>query len=105
MAELEAQQAAHERARIADERVEPARLLEAPDIEFPRSLRHRKVEGEIALVVSLAPSGDVADVRVDERTCRPDPQISRVVRAGSSPRRPRRRSDPTTRLRIPIQFP
>jgi TonB family protein len=64
-AELEAQRAARERARIAAERVVPARLLEASDIEFPRSMRGRKVEGEIVLVISLAPSGDVADVRVD----------------------------------------
>jgi TonB family protein len=64
-AELEAQRAARERARIAAERVVPARLLEEPDIEIPLSLRRRKVEGEIVLVVSLAPSGDVANVRVD----------------------------------------
>jgi TonB family protein len=65
-AELEAQRAARERARIAAERVEPARLLEAPELELPLSLRSRKLEGEIVLVVSLAPSGDVENVRVDE---------------------------------------
>jgi TonB family protein len=65
VAELEAQRAARERARIAAERVVPAHLLGEPDIEFPRSLRHRKVDGEIVLLVSLSPSGDVANVRVD----------------------------------------
>jgi penicillin-binding protein A len=64
-AELAAQHAAREHARIAAARVVPARLLEDSDIEFPRSLRRRKIEGEIVLLVSLSPSGDVADVRVD----------------------------------------
>ena len=62
---LEAQRAARERDRIAAERVVPARVLEESDIEFPRSLRHRKIEGQVVLLVSLLPSGDVANVRVD----------------------------------------
>jgi TonB family protein len=65
IAELEAQRAARERARIAAERVEPARLLEQPELEIPLSLRRRKVEGEVVLLVSLAPSGEVEHVRVD----------------------------------------
>jgi len=64
-AELEAQRAARDRARIAAARVEPARLLEDSDMKFPRSLRRQKVEGEVVLVVSVAPSGAVANVRVD----------------------------------------
>jgi protein TonB len=54
-----------ERARIATARVDPARLLEDSDMKFPRSLRRRKMEGEVVLVVSVAPSGAVANVRVD----------------------------------------
>jgi TonB family protein len=107
-AELEAQRAARERARIAAERVEPARLLEAPDIEIPLSLRRRKLEGEVVLVVSLAPSGDVIDVRVDtsDLPTRFDRHVSEVVRGW--------RFAPSTRggepiasdlrLRIPIQI-
>jgi TonB family protein len=64
-AELEAQRAARERARIAAEAVVPARLLEKPELELPVSLRHRKLAGEVVLLVSLAPSGEVEDVRVD----------------------------------------
>jgi len=44
-AELEAQRAARERARIAAENVVPPRLVEQTDIEFPLSLQRRKVEG------------------------------------------------------------
>jgi TonB family protein len=64
-AELAAQRAASERARIAADRVVPARLLEKPDLDMPVSLRHRKLEGEVVLLVSLAPSGEVAEVRVE----------------------------------------
>jgi TonB family protein len=82
VAQLEAQRAARERTRIAAERVVPARLLEESDIEFPRSLRRHKVEGQIVLVVSLAPSGDVAGVRVDESDLPPrfGTHVSEVVR-------------------------
>jgi len=65
LAEFEALRAERERARIAAESVVPARLLESSDIEFPRSLRRRKIEGEVVLLISLARSGDVTDVRVD----------------------------------------
>ena len=108
VAELEAQRAARERARIAAERVVPARLLEESDIEFPRSLRRRKVEGEIVLAVSLAPSGDVANVRVDasDLPARFGNHVSEVVRdwkfAPST-----RGGEPIAsevRLRIPVQI-
>jgi penicillin-binding protein A len=80
VAALEAQRAARE--RIAAESVVPARLLEDSDIEFPRSLRRHKVEGEIVLLVSLAPTGDVANVRVDtsDLPARFGSHVSDVVR-------------------------
>jgi len=106
-AELEAQRAARERARIAAERVVPARLLEAPEIELPLSLRRRKAEGELVLVVSLTPSGDVEDVRVDESDLptRFARHVSEKVRSWKfAPAT--RGGDPIAselRLRIPIQ--
>jgi protein TonB len=85
----------------------PARLLEASEIEFPRSLRSRKVEGEIVLVVSLAPSGDVASVRVDasDLSTRFGRHVSEVVR-GWKFAPSTRGGEPIAselRLRIPIQ--
>lgn len=107
-AELEAQRAARERARIAAERVVPARLIEDSDIEFPRSLRRRKVAGEIVLVVSLAPSGDIANVRVDASDLpeRFDKHVSEAVR-GWKFAPSTRGGEPIAselRLRIPIQI-
>jgi TonB family protein len=107
-AELAAQRAERERARIAAERVVPARLLDAPDIEFPRSLRRRKVEGEIVLLVSLAPSGNVANVRVDASDVpkRFDEHVSETVR-GWKFAPSTRGGEPIAsevRLRIPIQI-
>jgi TonB family protein len=108
VAELETERAARERARIAAERVEPARVLEESDIEFPRSLRRQKVEGEIVLVVALAPSGDVSNVRVVESDVskRFDAHVSEAVRrwkfAPST-----RGGEPIAsevRLRIPIRI-
>ena len=86
----------------------PARLLEDSDIEFPRSLRRRKVEGEIVLVVSLAPSGDVANVRVDasDLPTRFGRHVSEVVR-GWKFAPSTRGGEPIAselRLRIPIQI-
>jgi len=107
-AELEAQRAARERTRIAAESVVPARLLEESDIEFPRSLRRRKVEGEIVLVVSLAPSGDVSNVRVDasDLPTRFGDHVSEVAR-GWKFAPSTRGGEPIAselRLRIPIQI-
>jgi TonB family protein len=107
-AELEAQRAARERARIAAERVVPARLLEAPEIEIPLSLRRRKAEGEVVLVVSVAPNGDVEDVRIDasDLPTRFGRHVSEKVRGWKfSPAT--RGGDPIAselRLRIPIQI-
>jgi protein TonB len=108
MAELEEQRAARERARIAAERVVPARLLEAPEIELPLSLRRRKAEGEVVLVVSLAPDGEVADVRVDgsDLPKRFGRYVSETVR-GWRFAPATRGGDPIAselRLRIPIQI-
>jgi penicillin-binding protein A len=108
VAELEAQRAARERARIAAERVVPARLLEESDIEFPRSLRRHKVEGEILLLVSLAPSGDVANVRIDssDLPTRFGRHVSDVVR-GWKFAPSTRGGEPIAselRLRIPIEI-
>ena len=108
VAELEAQRTAREQARMAAERVEPPRLLESSDIEFPRALRRRQVEGEIVLAVSLAPSGEIANIRVQESNVskRFDEPVTEAVRGW--------RFAPSTRggqpvagevrLRIPIQI-
>lgn len=108
VAELEAQRAARERARIAAERVVPARLLESSEIEFPRSLRRHKVEGEVVLVVSLAASGDVSGVRVDASDLSPrfGTHVSEVVR-GWKFAPSTRGGEPIAselRLRIPIEI-
>ena len=108
VAELAAQRAARERARIAAERVVPARLLEESEIEFPRSLRRRKVEGEVVLAVSLAPSGEVADVRVaaSDLPTRFGTHVSEAVR-GWKFAPSTRGGEPIAselRLRIPIQI-
>jgi TonB family protein len=80
-AELEAQRAARERARIAAARVVPARLLEESEIEFPRSMRRRKVEGEIMVLVSISPRGEVANARVEASDLPPrfGKHVSKVV--------------------------
>jgi TonB family protein len=106
-AELEAQRAARERARIAAEQVVPARLLEKPDFELPVSLRHRKVGGEVVLLVSLLPTGEVSDVRVDasdlpERFARYISDAARGWKFAPATRG----ADPIAsqlRLRIPVQ--
>jgi peptidoglycan glycosyltransferase len=108
VATLEAQRAARERARLEAERVVPARLLGEPEIEFPRSLRRHKVEGEIVLLVSLAPSGDVADVRVDasDVPARFEKHVAEVVR-GWKFAPSTRGGEPIAgdvRLRIPIEI-
>jgi peptidoglycan glycosyltransferase len=108
VAELAAQQAAREQARIAAEKVEPARLLSSSDIEFPRSLRRRQVEGEIVLAVSLAPSGDIAEIRVHESDVskRFDQHVTEAVR-GWKFAPSTRGGQPIAselRLRIPIQI-
>jgi TonB family protein len=108
VAQLERQRAERERARIAAERVVPARLLESSDIDFPHSLRRHKVEGEVVLMVSLAPSGDVADVRVAASDLPPrfGAHVSEVVRSWKFA--PSTRGDEPIaselRLRIPIDI-
>ncbi len=80
-AELRAQAVARAKARAAAEAVEPPRLVEAGDLEFPRRLRRRRTEGEIVLVVSVARSGDVARVAVDASDLpRFDDFVSEAVR-------------------------
>jgi TonB family protein len=80
-AELDAQRAARERARVDTAQVVPARLLEEPEIEFPRALRRHKAEGEIVLLVSLSAGGEVTNVRVDssDLPARFGEHVSKVV--------------------------